>query len=255
MGLAKGLSEIAVRVPDLTEGVRFYCEGLGLTLSSMEPPCARIMTPDGLALLLAESGEERTEAASGGLTHVCYLAWDADRAFARALAFGAVPTRAPAPYTWDNMRMAFVRSPSGEEIEFRGIRNPDGSFGGPVKDHKHIQQVMHVAVTVPDMPSAISFYEALGAVPKEDWGWGFVMCLPDRRELELFVDGAFVGESGNYDHFTFAAAHPERAHSGMIIAGGMPDGAGMGIGPAGERIAFSPAAARPRGPKLLPDLS
>jgi len=266
MGYAKGLSEIAVRVPDLQDGVRFYCEGLGMTPGSMDSQCARLLTPDGLTLLLLAGGEGIDESASdgeeimktvpGGMSHVCYHTWDADRAFDRAIAYGATPSRAeaPAPYTWQDMRMAYVRSPFGEEIEFRSFRNPDGTFGGPVEGNRYIRQVMHVAVTVPDMPAAIRFYEALGAEPKEDWGWGFVMRLPDSRELQLYTGGTYMQEPREYDHFTFSATQPERAHSGLIIAGGMPDGADLGIGPAGERIAFKATAPWPQGPKPLPDL-
>ena len=80
----------------------------------------------------------------------------------------------PEPYTYKDLRMAFVRAPSGEEIEFWSVMRPDGSFGEPVRDHKYIKHFVHVALTVPDMHACVKFYEGLGARLKIDWGVGLL---------------------------------------------------------------------------------
>jgi catechol 2,3-dioxygenase-like lactoylglutathione lyase family enzyme len=196
-----GLSHARIKVPDLDEAIRFYCAGLGLSLAHHDEKEAAILTPDGIRLFFCAGGTKEWDA--GGITHVCYNTWDVDKTFARALSLGAVPSREsdPVPYTYRNLRMAFVRAPSGEEIEFWGIMRPDGSFGEAMPGNCYIKHFVHVALTVPDMPASVRFYEGLGAVLKVDWEWGCSMRLPDMRELELFTGGQYAVNPKAYTSF------------------------------------------------------
>lgn len=200
MGYINGIDHVDLRVPDVDAAVRFYCEGLGLALKRRDDYNGIAVTPDGVILELSPEGSDQGD--SSGITHVCYNTWDVDKAFARALEYGAVPSRGsdPEPYTYKDLRMAFVRAPSGEEIEFWSVMRPDGSFGEPVQDHKYIKHFVHAALTVPDMHACVKFYEGLGARLKTDWEWGCSMTLPDGREFELFTGGERAENAQGYTH-------------------------------------------------------
>ncbi len=203
MNKVDGLSHVRILVPDMDEAIRFYCRGLGLTLTHRDGKEAVIVTPDGILLFFHEGGTREVDLC--GITHVCYNTWDVDAAFTRALEFGAVPSREsdPAPYTYKNLRMAFVRAPSGEEIEFWGIMRKNGSFGEPMIGSCYVKHFVHVALTVPDMKASVRFYEGLGAVLKLDWEWGCSMRLNDLRELELFTGGQYAENPKAYSSFGF----------------------------------------------------
>ena len=220
-----GISHVRIRVPDIDEAIRFYGLGLGLTLAQRSQNNAVIVTPDGIVLFFCAGGTG--EGDTGGITHVCCNTWDVDAAFARALEFGAVPSRKsdPLPYTYKNLRMAFVRTPSGEEIEFWGIMRPDGRFGEKMPGTCYVKHFVHVAMTVPDMRASVRFYEGLGAALKVDWEWGCSMRLPDMRELELFTGGQYAHHPKAYTSFGFFT-QSEQAVPNCI-------------GPAGESIEFA----------------
>ena len=220
MGIIKGIHHVNIKVPNVDEAIRFYCEGLGLTLKRREDRSAIISTPDGIILEFSADGTAGWD--KGGITHVCYNTWDVDAAFARALEYGAVISRpqGPEPYTYKDLRMAFVRTPSGEEIEFWGIQKPDGEFGEPVTNGKYIKNFVHIALTVPDMYACVKFYEGLGAKLKVDWEWGCSMTLPDGREFELFTEGETVQEAKAYSHMCLLTDNVEAALEQTVRLGG-----------------------------------
>ncbi|MCD7738657.1 MAG: VOC family protein [Lachnospiraceae bacterium] len=196
-----GIDHVDFRVPDVDAAIRFYCEGLGLTLVRRDDSNGIAITPDGVILEISPEGSDQGD--KSGITHVCYNTWDVDKTFERALEYGAVPSREsdPLPYTYKNLRMAFVRTPSGEEIEFWSIRRPDRDFGEPIPGNCYIKHFVHVAMTVPDMYACVRFYEGLGARLKTDWEWGCSMALPDGREFELFSGGeVLIGKQESYTH-------------------------------------------------------
>lgn len=220
MGYINGIDHVDLRVPDVDAAVRFYCEGLGLALKRRDDYNAIAVTPDGVILEISPEGSALGDA--GGITHVCYNTYDVDAAFARALEYGAVPSREsdPKPYTYKDLRMAFVRAPSGEEIEFWSVQKPDGSFGEPVRDHTYIKQFVHVALTVPDMGACVKFYEGLGAALKVDWEWGCSMTLPDGREFELFTGGEYAEQPQAYSHMCLLTDDVEAALRKVVALGG-----------------------------------
>lgn len=247
MDFIKGIDHIALRTGDVDAAIRFYRDGLGLTLKQNDDYNAIIATPDGILLEIFSGGSTRWDA--GGITHICLNTYDVDAAFARALEYGAVPSRPqdPEPYTYKDLRMAFVRTPSGEEIEFWGIQKPEGGFGEPVVNGKYIKHFVHVALTVPDMYACVRFYEALGAKLKIDWEWGCSMTLPDGREFELFTGGEMAGEPEAYTHMCLLTHDVDGALDRVLALGGKIAHApydwgglriGFATGPAGETIEF-----------------
>ena len=220
MSYIKGINHVNISVPDLDESVRFYCEGLGLTLKWQDANGAIIVTPDGVIIELSSSGTRDWD--EGGITHVCYNTYDVDAAFHRALEYGAVISRPqdPEPYTYKDLRMAFVRAPSGEEIEFWNIQKPDGGFGEPIQKGKFIKHFVHVAMTVPDMYACVKFYESLGAKLKVDWEWGCSMTLPDGREFELFTEGTPAGAPRAYTHMCLHTDDVDAALEHVVSLGG-----------------------------------
>jgi catechol 2,3-dioxygenase-like lactoylglutathione lyase family enzyme len=199
MAKITGIDHINILVPDVDAAVKFYCEGLGLKLARKDETNAITVTPDGVILELSPGGTGSWD--SSGITHVCYKTCNVDASFRRALEYGAVISRPkdPEPYTYKDLRMAFVRAPSGEEIEFWSIAK-NGVFGEACPDSHYITHFVHAAFTVPDMKSCVDFYTQLGAKPKVDWEWGCSMSLPDGRELEFFTGGEYAKEPSAYRH-------------------------------------------------------
>lgn len=220
MGIIKGIHHVNIKVPNVDEAIRFYCEGLGLTLKRQNDRGAVIATSDGVILELSGGGTAEWD--KDGITHVCLNTWDVDAAFARALEYGAVISRPqdPEPYTYKDLRMAFVRTPSGEELEFWGIQKPDGGFGEPVAGGNYVKNFVHIALTVPDMYACVKFYEGLGAMLKVDWEWGCSMTLPDGREFELFTEGEAVPEARAYSHMCLLTDNVEAALEQVVALGG-----------------------------------
>lgn len=247
MSMIKGINHVNIRVYDVEESIRFYCDGLGLTLKQRDDHNAIILTPDGVILEISAGGTNQWD--KGGITHVCFNTYDVDETFARALEYGAVISRPqdPEPYTYNDLRMAFVRTPSGEELEFWGIRKPDGSFGEPVTDGKYVKHFVHIALTVPDMYACVKFYESLGAKLKVDWEWGCSMTLSDGREFELFTEGTPAGEPKAYSHMCLQTDDVDAALEQVVSLGGQITHAaydwsnlriGFATGLAGETIEF-----------------
>lgn len=220
MGFINGVDHVDLRVPDVDAAIRFYCDGLGLTLKRRDDYNGIVQTPDGVILEISPNGTPEWDA--GGITHVCYNTYDVDATFRRALEVGAVRSRKadPEPYTYKDLRMAFVRTPSGEEIEFWGIMRPDHTFGEPAPDGQYIKNFVHVAFSVPDMPACVRFYEGLGAKLKVDWEWGCSMTLPDGREFELFTDGALADAPKAYSHVCLLTQDVDAALAQAVQLGG-----------------------------------
>jgi lactoylglutathione lyase len=219
MGFISGLDHVDIKVPDVDAAVKFYCEGLGLHLKRRDDYNAIIDTPDGVILEVSPGGDAGGN--TSGITHVCYNTFDVDATFRRALAYGAVISRPenPEPYTYKDLRMAFVQAPSGEEIEFWTI-SKNGIQREPVVDGCYIKNFVHVALTVPDMPASVRFYEGLGAKLKVDWGWGCSIRLPDMRELELLTGGEFAKDPHSYSHFSLLTDDIEAAAQQVVALGG-----------------------------------
>jgi hypothetical protein len=102
---------------------------------------------------------------------------------------------------------------------------PDGSFGESMPGNCFIKHFVHVAVTVPDMPASVRFYESLGAKLKVDWEWGCSMRLNDLRELELFTGGQY-------------AENPKAYCSFGILTHGEKEQEAKRLGLSGETIEF-----------------
>ncbi|MDD4850848.1 MAG: VOC family protein [Gemmiger sp.] len=221
MGTIQGIDHVDIRVPDVDAAIHFYCDGLGLTLKRRDDYNGIVATPDGVILEISPGGTPAWD--QGGVTHVCYNTYDVDATFVRALAYGATVSRPqdPKPYTYKDLRMAFVRAPSGEEIEFWSIQRPGGTFGEPVPDNHYIKNFVHVAFTVPDMYACVRFYEGLGAKLKVDWEWGCSMTLPDGREFELFKGEApGAADPKAYSHVCLLTDDVDAALEQVVRLGG-----------------------------------
>lgn len=218
--IIQGINHVDIHVPDVDAAIKFYCDGLGLHLKRRDGYNGIVETPDGVILELSPKGTNEYE--MSGITHVCYNTWDVDKTFHRALAYGAVRSREsdPEPYTYKDLRIAFVRTPSGEEIEFWSVMNPDGTFGLPMPGSNYIRHFVHVALTVPDMQACVRFYEGLGAKLKVDWEWGCSMTLLDGRELELFTGGQYAQAPKAYRHMCLLVDDVEQALDQVIRLGG-----------------------------------
>lgn len=219
MSYITGLGHINIKVDHVDTAVRFYCEGLGLKLRRRDERGAIIETPDKIVLEISCDGTFVQN--TSGITHLCFNTYDADAAFKRALSYGAKISRPndPEPYTYNNLRMAFVYAPTGEEIEFWYIQK-SGVMREPVIDNHYIKCLPHVAITVPDMPACIKFYEGLGAKLKVDWEWGCSIQLPDMRELELFTGGQYANNKNGYTHFCLYTGDVDEAARRIVQLGG-----------------------------------
>ena len=121
-----GFHHVAIRVKDFDATVRFYKDGLGLKerLAWGEG--------DGRAMLLDAGNDNCVEVFGGGkpapaegtITHIALRTGDCDAALKRARAAGATVTVEPKTVELPvrtgkvPIRIAFVRSPGGELVEF-----------------------------------------------------------------------------------------------------------------------------------------
>ncbi len=245
MSYIQGLGHINIKVGDVDAAVRFYCEGLGLKLKHRDNRGAVIITPDNMILEITGGGAFVQN--TSGITHICLNTYDVDAAFKRALEFGARISRPqdPEPYTYNDLRMAFVSTPTGEEIELWYIQK-NGVMREPIVNNQYVKCLVHVALTVPDMSACIKFYEALGAKLKVDWEWGCSIQLPDMRELELFTGGEYSDNQNGYTHFCLFVEDVDTAAQKIEDLGGKivhracdwSDNLRIGFckGPAGELI-------------------
>ncbi len=219
MGYIDGLGHIDLKVADVDAAVRFYCDGLGLALKRRNGHGAVLITPDNVIIEITGGGSLGKNAS--GITHICLNTYDVDAAFQRALDFGAAIARPqdPEPYTYNNLRMGFINTPTGEELELWYIQK-NGMLREPIVGNRYIKCFVHVAITVPDMPACIRFYEALGARLKVDWDWGCSIQLPDMRELELFTGGEYSDNKSGYTHFSFYTNDVNAMAQAVFEAGG-----------------------------------
>jgi len=126
-----GFHHVAIKVVDFDGAVAFYKNGLGLTekVSWGEGDERAVMldTGDGNYVEIFAGGKAET-ASEGRMIHFALRTADTDAAHAKALAAGAVETMAPKNVDIQNrtptappvvtVRISFVRTPSGEIIEF-----------------------------------------------------------------------------------------------------------------------------------------
>ena len=121
-----GFHHVAVSVPDFDASYRFYIEGLGfkerLSWESPERRAVMLDTGDGNYLEIFSGGKRHDDL--GVIIHFALRTNDCDAASQRALDAGATLKTAPKDVTIDAtqgptpVRISFVISPSGEEIEF-----------------------------------------------------------------------------------------------------------------------------------------
>jgi glyoxylase I family protein len=124
--LQRGFHHIAIKVVDWDRSVAFY-QHLGFVpvreWGQAPKRAAMLDGGDGTVIEIFEGGLAETPS-EGRIIHFALRASDCDAAHALAIAGGAVETMAPknvdipsrpAPYA---VRISFVRSPSGELIEF-----------------------------------------------------------------------------------------------------------------------------------------
>ena len=183
-----GYSKVSIKTDKIDEGVRFYCEGLGLTLVSKDKDKAVVSTPEGVYIELIKGEYHET---TSGYTHICLETFDCEATYRRGLEYGATSSRGEDPSNWQGLHMAFLRAPSGEEIELWYVEK-DGRDREEIVDGKYIRNFVHMAITVNDMKADCAFYEAIGIKPKVDWEWGCSMIFENRHELELFTKGELL---------------------------------------------------------------
>jgi len=126
-----GFHHVALKVANFDEAVAFYKDGLGLTekISWGEGDGRAVMldTGDGNYVEIFAGGKPETPGEARVL-HFALRTADTDAAHAKALAAGAVETMAPKTIDIENrtptapkivpVRISFVRTPSGESVEF-----------------------------------------------------------------------------------------------------------------------------------------
>lgn len=215
MGHITGLSHAAIKVADFEQAVRFYGEGLGLKIVTKKDDWAKIMLPDDTFLEISGGGEQVTN--KSGITHLCFDTFDCDATFARAIEYGATPSRGD-PYDLGELRISFVTAPTGEEVEFWFIRH-DGLEREDIVDHKYVKGFVHVALTVPDMDAVTQFYGELGVPFKTGWGWGCSLKMDDTRELELFTEGEMSHNENGIVHFCLLTGDIEAAVARAVELG------------------------------------
>ncbi len=124
---------IALKVTDFDRSLKFYTEGLGLTAVALwgegDGRAAMLDLGDGGHIEMFAGGKpcEIPEDAAGCFFHLAIGVEDTDAAFARAVSLGcpvqmepsdcAITSNPPIP-----LRIAFVKGPDGEVIEFFHIR-------------------------------------------------------------------------------------------------------------------------------------
>jgi glyoxylase I family protein len=122
-----GFHHIAMKVADFDAAVRFYKEGLGLPerIGWGEGDSRAVMLDTGNGNYIEIfAGGKAGEKPEGALLHLALRTDDVDTAVARAVAAGATVTVEPKEVTIPSVpeptpvRLAFIRGPAGEIIEF-----------------------------------------------------------------------------------------------------------------------------------------
>jgi len=125
-GCVNGFHHVAFRVKDFDETVRFYKDGLGLKerLAWGEGEGRGIMLDAGNDNCVEIFAGGKSAPVEGTITHFALRTADCDAALKRAQAAGATVTvepksvKIPARTGPFSIRIAFVRSPGGELVEF-----------------------------------------------------------------------------------------------------------------------------------------
>jgi len=126
---APGFHHVALRASDFEATLRFYQDGLGFVRAygwgAGDSRAAMLDTGDGNYLEVFAGGKRPpgTEPAEGALLHFALRTADVDGAYTRALAAGARSQIEPKDVTIAGeypvpVRLAFVKGPDGEVIEF-----------------------------------------------------------------------------------------------------------------------------------------
>lgn len=124
-----GLHHIAMNARDFDGTVRFYTEGLGFRAAyawgtlSAESDSRAVMLDMGDGNYLEVFSSQASHAGNGAILHFALRSLDAEAAYHRALAAGAVSQVEPKTVAVPgqpprDFRIAFVRGPEGETIEF-----------------------------------------------------------------------------------------------------------------------------------------
>jgi glyoxylase I family protein len=125
--VTSGFHHIAIRVADFEAARKFYLDGLGFTLKAEwgegDKSVALADSGNGnyVEIFAGGAGGERPQGIS---EHLAFRTDDCDRAVAAAVAAGAVITMEPKSLTIEArpipvpVRIAFVRTPTGEIVEF-----------------------------------------------------------------------------------------------------------------------------------------
>ena len=122
-----GFHHVAIKVADFDATERFYTEGLGFTVATRwgegDGRAVLLDTGDGNYFEIFAGGQPATDAPARPIQHVALRSSDVDGAIARARSAGAevtmeprdidIPSDPPTP-----VRIAFIRAPGGEVIEF-----------------------------------------------------------------------------------------------------------------------------------------
>ncbi len=122
-----GFHHLAVRVADFEAACAFYIDGLGFELKAEwgegDKRVALADSGNGNYVEIFAGGKPG-ERPQGVCEHLAFRTGDCDQAVARAAAAGAVVTMAPKSLTIEArprplpVRIAFVRTPTGEVVEF-----------------------------------------------------------------------------------------------------------------------------------------
>lgn len=122
-----GFHHLAVRVADFEVACAFYIDGLGFELKAEwgegDKQVALADSGNGNYVEIFAGGHPG-ERPQGMCEHLAFRTGDCDQAVARAVAAGAVVTMAPKSLTIEArprplpVRIAFVRTPTGEVVEF-----------------------------------------------------------------------------------------------------------------------------------------
>ncbi len=126
-----GYAHIAIAAKDFDKSLAFY-EALGLKrytawgekTAVSDARIALLDMGDGSLVELFAKPDLTGERAGSPYLHFAFAVQNVDEAYRVALAAGAVPVSAPAEMPLDShpisltLRVAFVKGPSGEELEF-----------------------------------------------------------------------------------------------------------------------------------------